>query len=111
MTRDLFFARTETNEQDAMTVWEDGGPEVILDPRSYLPWNFHSFFALPWANWYAQGGLEGNLDLDATAAITMEPPEAAKEQKRLYDEIKATADPEEQSDPMRRILDIAVEQF
>lgn len=111
LTRDLFFARTETNEQDAMTVWGDGGLEVILDPRSYLPWNFYSFFALPWANWYAQGGLEGNLDLDSTAAVTQEPPEEAKEQMRLYDEIKKTADPEEQSELMGRILDIAVEQF
>jgi peptide/nickel transport system substrate-binding protein len=108
VTFDLMFTRMEGNEHDAIKGYGDGGLDVILDPRSYFPANSLSWFAVPWVNWYLQGGLEGNVE---TSESVQEPPEAAKRQMELYDRLIATADPDEQADLIGQILDIAVEQF
>lgn len=108
-SRELFFTRANANKPDATLGFGDGGLGVILDPRSYFPYGQYSLFAIPWANWYQKGGL--HADLGPETDILQEPPEIAQQQMRIYDRIKATADPDEQGALIKRILAIAVDQF
>jgi peptide/nickel transport system substrate-binding protein len=105
---ELMFTRLEANEHDGIKWFGDGGLDVLLDPRSYFPFNSLSAFALPWANWYQAGGLAGGVK---ETALIAEPPEAAMEQMRLYDQLKGSLDTDEQADLLKQILDIAAEQF
>jgi peptide/nickel transport system substrate-binding protein len=98
--RSLFYERKAANEHD-LAVWGgDGGMDVVLEPRWYFPYSHESTYATPWATWYSSGGKEG-----------MEPPEAAKKQMELYDQLKVTAGTEAQNAIMTEILNIAQEQF
>lgn len=105
---ELMFTRLEANEHDGIKWFGDGGLDVLLDPRSYFPFSNLSVFALPWANWYNAGGLAGGVE---ETELIAEPPEAAKEQMRLYDELKSSVDTDEQAEVLTQILDIAAEQF
>lgn len=97
--RTLFYERKEANEHDA-GVWQgDGGLEVVLEPRWYFPYSQESIFGELWQQWY-NGDPRGE-----------EPVEAAKMQMELYDQLKATADPDEQSALMNEILQIAADEF
>jgi peptide/nickel transport system substrate-binding protein len=101
--RSLFRERTDNNDHD-WTAWngEGGlGADVILEPRWYLPFSGWSFFAIPWQYW--RNG-EENVN-------TEEPPSEVMRQIELYEQIKLTADPEEQRELMREVLGIAKEQF
>lgn len=109
--RGLLEERRSANEHDAV-VWEgEGGREVMLDPRYYFPHSIWSYFAIPWANWYQQGGTRGDADVKNADMPMAEPPEGPKKQMQLFDEIQQTADPDQQADLMKQILDIAVDQF
>jgi hypothetical protein len=57
-------------------------------------------YASLWSSWYMSGGQQGE-----------EPPEPARQQMQLYDQIKSSADPEEQARLMRDLLDITKDQF
>ncbi len=101
--RALFDTRRESNQHDCV-VWQGaGGLDVILNPPYYLPFTTRSDYAIPWANWYQQAA-----DAEAEAE---EPPEAARQQMDLYDELNATSNPVEQEALMMEILAIAEEQF
>src|SRR5690606_1459590 len=91
---ELMWTRLEANEHDGIKWFGDGGLDVLLDPRSYFPFNELSTFALPWANWYRAGGLDGGVK---ETPVIQEPPEAAKEQMRLYDHLKSSVDADEQA--------------
>lgn len=75
-----------------------------------FPISGESNYAIPWANWYRYGGLEGEIPKDVKAPI-VEPLAPARKQMELYNQIKGTSDPGKQADLMKRILDIAADQF
>ncbi len=99
--RTIFYARKEANQPDA-TVWtgDGGGKDVTIEARWYFPFSNESNYALPWAEWYYSRGESGE-----------EPPEAAKRQMELYDELHATLDEDERARIMGEILDISKEEF
>ncbi len=99
--RDLLYQRKAANQQDASVWGGDGGLEVILEPRWYFPFSNESHFAEAWQYWY-------NNPEDERAE---EPAPAAKRQMELYDQLKATANPEEQNALMAEILQIAADEF
>lgn len=108
---ELFGTRKDGNEVDA-SVWSgDGGLDMMVEPRWYFPYSTWSLFAVPWANWYNAGGLTGKIDKDAVTGPIVEPPDIAKKQMQLYEQIKRTADPKKQSDLMTQIIQIAKDQF
>jgi peptide/nickel transport system substrate-binding protein len=109
--RTLMYVRKEGNQSDA-TVWEgEGGLEALLDPRWYFPYSTESNYAISWANWYQQGGLSGDLDMEGVEIPLAEPPESAQRQMELYQQIEATVDPDEQVQLMNEILQIAADEF
>ncbi len=98
--RSLFYERKEAYTLDA-GVWTGAdGVAVVMDPRWYMPFNNESIYGVAWADWWRSGGTMGE-----------EPPEPAKQQQALYDQLLVTADPDQQHELMRQILDIAAEQF
>jgi len=99
--RTLFYTRKENNEHDA-GVWQgDGGLEVILEPRWYFPFSNESIYGEAWQHWY-------NNPKDERAE---EPPAEVKKQMELYQQLKASAKPEEQTKLMKQILEIARDNF
>ncbi|MGH2535602.1 MAG: ABC transporter substrate-binding protein [Thermomicrobiales bacterium] len=109
--RSLLYERKEGNQPDA-TVWEgEGGLEALLDPRWYFPFSGESNYAVPWANWFQQGGLAGELDLESVDIPMEAPPEIVQQQMELYKQIEVTVDAEEQVALMNQILEIAADQF
>lgn len=97
--RSLLYERKDANSQDANVWGGDGGLDVVLEPRWYFPYSNESNFAPLWRYWY-----EGN-------PLGEQPVEAAQRQMDLYDELKATADPEAQNAIMEEILQIAADEF
>ena len=99
--RSLWTARKDANEHDAAVWIGDGGLDLIILPRWYAPLDtWGSLYGLPWAQWYASGGAAGE-----------EPPEPARRQMDLYDQVKATADQNQQTTLMKRLLRVAQEEF
>jgi peptide/nickel transport system substrate-binding protein len=98
--RALFYERKENNEHDMVPFWVGDGMVVIVDPRSYMPYSHESPFGNAWVTWRDTDGAEG-----------VEPPDPAKRQIELYQQIEATADPEAQQQMMKEILQIAADQF
>ncbi len=90
-------------------VWERGGgagPDVVLDPRWWFPFNIESYYWAPaWTAWYR--------DVDpATAQVQPEkPPPPALKQMELYEQLQRTPDPDDRERIFKEILDIAAEQF
>jgi len=99
--RSLLYQRKAANQQDASVWGGDGGLDVLLEPRWYFPYSNETHFAEAWQYWY------NNPD-DERAE---EPVEAAMQQMALYDELKATADPDRQNELMAEILQIAADEF
>ena len=91
--RSLFYQRKEANQHD-MGVWT-GSAEFnpLIDPRWFLPLSVESIHAIPFAQWYQSGGKTGE-----------EPPGDLRRVQELYDEIKGTADPQEQVEIFREIV-------
>jgi ABC-type transport system substrate-binding protein len=98
---ELLYERKEANLHDAV-VWQGdvGGMDPRLEPRYYMPYRDESNFAIPWATWYQSKGANGE-----------EPPAAVREQMRLYDQMAAAGDPEEQDRLLREVITMAREQF
>ncbi|MHB0878987.1 MAG: ABC transporter substrate-binding protein, partial [Anaerolineae bacterium] len=99
--RSLFFERLAAYDHDCMVWTGADGVFVLMDPRWYMPYTQDgSVYGGAWADYWRSGGELGE-----------EPPEAAKQQQDLFDELLTTVDPEGQKAIMRQILDIAVDQF
>ena len=98
--RSLFYERKAAYEHDVIVWTGADGIALVMDPRSYMPFSNESLFGVAWADWWRSGGAQGD-----------EPPEAAKQQQALYDELQVTVDPARQDEIMTEILDIAAEQF
>ncbi len=100
----LLEERRKANEFDGTANFSDGGLAPILSPKLYFPDGGGSTYALAWATWYAPGTNDGLIPAE-------EPPAETKRQMELYDQLKATADEDEQNRLMTEILDIAADQF
>lgn len=101
--RALFDTRRVANQHDCVAWQGAGGLDVILNPPYYFPFSTRSDYAIPWALWYQQAA---NPDAEPE-----EPPEAARQQMDLYDQLNATSDPAEQESLMKELLAITAEQF
>jgi peptide/nickel transport system substrate-binding protein len=105
MDRSLLYARKDANEHD-VHVWGSGAcSEVFLDPRHFFPFSQESTFAQAWVTWY------NNPSGAGADTPPEEPPAIVKQQMELYDQIKATADRDEQIALMKEIIAIAKDQF
>ena len=69
-------------------------------PQQIVPVHHDSRWGIPWSQWYNSGGKQGE-----------EPPASVKERMRLYDEARATADPDKRREIIRKIADIAADEF
>lgn len=100
-SRDLYVTREQANEFDVV-VWigDAGGRDAILDPRWYFPYGPQSAFARLWGLWYSSDGADGE-----------EPPEPARRQMELYNELSRTLDEDERAELMAEILTISAEEF
>ena len=98
--RSLLVSRKVNSEHDA-TIWgASGGLDVYLTPIWYFPSDpVESAYAPLWTKWY--------FDPETGE----EPPDAAKQQMRLFDQIKGTGDLELQAELMGELLAIAKDQF
>jgi peptide/nickel transport system substrate-binding protein len=99
--RDVLYQRKAANEHDAAIWVGDGGLGAILEPRYYFPYSDESNYAEAWQYWYNNPAHE----------LAEEPSEAAQHQMELYDQIKATADLDEQNELMAEIIQIAADEF
>ncbi len=98
--RSLYETKLSGNELDA-GMWDgDGGLGIELDPRWYFPYNFESSFAGLWSDWYVSEGARGE-----------EPPEAARRQMELYDQVQAEPDAARREELMRELLAISKDEF
>ena len=108
MDRSLWEVRVRDNGEFDATMHRFGGgvgQVILLDPRYYFPLDGNSVYAQAWQIWY-------NNPTGAGATVKPEePPTAVKEQMALYDQLKNTADTDEQMRLMQQILDMAVDQF
>ena len=98
--RSLLVSRKVNSEHDA-TIWgASGGLDVYLTPIWYFPSDpVESAYAPLWTKWY--------FDPETGE----EPPETAKQQMQLFDQIKGTGDFELQAALMSELLAIAKDQF
>ncbi len=89
------------NEHDAVLRSGRGGLTPELTPGNFFPFDRRSAFGIAWARWYA----------DPDHPLAELPPEPARRQMALYDEIERTADAAHRSELLKQILDIAAEEF
>ena len=84
-------------------VWDaDGGVDVVLSPRYYVPQGSGAdYYAARWVDWFQNPENE----------VAVEPPEIVQDQVALYRLINSSVDPEVQADYMNQVLDIAADQF
>ena len=100
---ELLEERRTANDYDATANFSDGGLATLLNVGPFLmPAGGGSTYAPAWGAWYDLGGWGGE---------PVEPPDDVKKQQELYDQVKATADPDVQRDLMNQIIDIAIDRF
>jgi peptide/nickel transport system substrate-binding protein len=98
--RALFYQRKAAYDHDA-GVWTGADSmQVVMDPRWSLPFSNESIYGIAWADWWNSGGKLGE-----------EPPDAAKQQQKLYETLVSTPDDAKQKEIMKQILDIAADNF
>lgn len=108
LDRTLIMVRRNAGALEGVA-WERGGgagQEVVLDPRWWFPFNIESYYWAPaWTAYY--------LGVDpATAQVLPEkPPASALEQMKLYEQLQASPDFEDQVRLFKKILNIAAEEF
>ena len=99
--RALYYTRGDSNDHDAATWPGPGGLDPMLDPRDYYAQHIQgSRYAIPWTQWFASGGKDGQ-----------EPPESQKQRKKLFDDALATADLKKRGEAMKKVFDLAAESF
>lgn len=97
-----FQANTLASNQHDAAIWQgDGGLDVILQSRHYLPNNIQSNHGTAWAYWF--------LNSDNPLALT--PPENVQIKLSLWRELNMTNDPQRQAEVMTEILEMATEDF
>lgn len=100
-SRDSYEDRLEANALEASMWGGNGGTDALLENRYFLPSSRRSEYAVGWAVW-----LEDPAD-----PVAVEPPDIVKDQYAILEDLRASANPEEQNALMRDILQVAEEQF
>ena len=90
-----------SNQYDAMVWSGDGGLDVVMDPRYYVPISEESLFAAPWAHWMVY----------PADRRSEKPPESVVRQMMAYREVQAMPDAAGRQALMRRVLDMAADEF
>ena len=99
--RTFFYERTSNSNDHDAAVWGGGGSWMPGElPQQIVPIHHDSRWGIPWVQWYKSGGAQGE-----------EPPPIVKERMRLYDEARATVDPEKRRAIMEEIAAIAADEF
>ena len=99
--RTLFFERTSNSSDHDAAVWGGQASWVPGEiPQQIVPVHHDARWGIPWSQWYNTRGKTGE-----------EPPASVKERMRLYDEARATVDPEKRREIIKKIADIAAEEF
>lgn len=99
--RTLFYEKRPAGEFDAQVWAGDGGIEALQEPRYYFPFSDESVWAYRWAQWFNGTRPE----------IAEEPADWAKKQMELYNQVRASGDPDERAELFRQILAITKEEF
>lgn len=99
--RTFFYERTSNaNDHDA-AVWGGQASWVPGEiPQQIVPVHHDSRWGIPWSQWYNSGGAKGE-----------EPPASVKKRMELYDQAKATVDPDQRRALIAEIADIAADEF
>jgi peptide/nickel transport system substrate-binding protein len=97
--RALMYTHKDANEGEMYCWAGDGGLDVVMEPRWYFPYSGESQYGVGWYYYWIKD------------ARGVEPPEPAKKQQALFDQMKGTGDAAKQNDLMKQILQIAQEQF
>jgi peptide/nickel transport system substrate-binding protein len=101
LERTFFYERTSNSNDHEAAVW---GAEISFVPgeipQQIVPVHHDSRWGIPWSQWYNSGGQRGE-----------EPPASVKKRMQLYDQAKATADPDARRALMHQIADIAADEF
>jgi peptide/nickel transport system substrate-binding protein len=84
MSRDIYWPRANSNEVMIATWETDRGLVPMVDPIYQFPFDERSWMGPAFGTWYKSGGELGE-----------EPPAHLKEVQDLYDQYKATVDPDE----------------
>jgi peptide/nickel transport system substrate-binding protein len=101
LERTFFYERTSNSSDHDAAVWGGQASWVPGEiPQQIVPVHHDSRWGIPWSVWYKTGGAEGE-----------EPPASVKERMRLYDEARATVDPEKRREIMLQIAEIAADEF
>ena len=101
MERTLFYERIDSNDFDVKVWTVSGGLDPTLDPRNVMAVHPQgSFFGQDWSAWYNSGGATGE-----------EPPQSMLDRFALFEEYKATADPDKQRELFAQIHQIAADEF
>jgi peptide/nickel transport system substrate-binding protein len=101
--RSLFQSRCDANDHDA-AVWPGGSglQDALLNPYNYMAFAGNRF-GKPWEYFWTKPA--------EPLAEPEQGPEAIVAQQALYDQIRATSDPDEQTALLNEILTIAQENF
>ena len=97
----LLTALRLNNAHDVMVWAGDGGLDVIMDPRFYLPAGNESLFAVKWARWFAT----------PKDPLAEEPPELVRRQMALYRSVQAEYDVKRQHALMLQLLELTADFF
>jgi peptide/nickel transport system substrate-binding protein len=98
MSRDIYWPRANSNEVMIATWETDRGLVPMVDPIYQFPFDERSWMGPAFGTWYKSGGDLGE-----------EPTEIFKEVQDLYDEYKATVDPDKQVEIGKEIVRKATE--
>lgn len=104
MDRSLWETRVRRGREYDATAHQFGansGIAAMLDPRFYVPINNNCFYSPGWALYYTE---PGNPD-------AIEPPAEVKAQQDLYRQLVGTADPAQQQEVMKQVLQGAADLF
>jgi peptide/nickel transport system substrate-binding protein len=102
MPREAFDEMMSSNGHDASLWGGEGGIRPIGRPHNYMPSDSNSWFASAWGIW-AEFPEDPNAEEPTNAN--------ALRQIELFEQIKQTADQDEQNRLMSEILDISAEEF
>jgi len=97
-TREVFWPRAGGNEVMISTWSTDRGLVPMVDPIYQFPFDERSWMAPAYGIWYKTGGKDG-----------LEPTEEFKAAMALYDEYRATIDPERQVEIGKEIVRMSTE--
>lgn len=101
LERTFFYERTSNSNDHDAAVWggqSNWAPGDI--PQQIVPVHHDSRWGIPWSFWYKSGGRQGE-----------EPPASVKERMKLYDEARATVDPDKRRAILHKMADIAADEF